>query len=405
MGQLVDQMRPSLQIQGVLLIGAALTSELSTTLLSRQFKRTLRSFSATVSRGPCSGTMPLLQPSNIQELNQLVNVINKQAVIVNQLSKELQTANTNLQTSEQQHRLLADNALDVITLLDERHQITYISPSIEQLRGWTPHEAISQPLWEQMKAMSWQELQQILKHIEQARQANKPLPRFRLELELTHKDSGWVWADATISCMVSDDNLHVATLMVYRSINEQKKTEGQLRLQANTDELTGLLNRRAMLVHTNELLSRFNHNHLNEKQPNRHSPREIPALLFCDLDLFKTINDSFGHAVGDAVLQITAQRIRNMIREQDTAARIGGDELVVILNGVCHITAALNIATKIQQAIAEPIVLENQRVSITASMGIALARAGEDSQSLIARADQGMYEAKRSGRGRIIQID
>jgi PAS domain S-box-containing protein len=226
-------MGPSLQILALLLIGAALASELSTTLLSRQFKRILRSFSATVSRGQSRGTMPLLQPSNIQELNGLVRVINKQAVIVNQLSQELQTANANLRISEQQHRLLADNALDVITIMDDRHQITYISPSIEQVRGWTPHEAISRPLCEQMKPMGWQEMQQILNRIEQARQANEPLPKFRLELELTHKVSGWIWADTTISCMVSDDNQHVATLMVYRNISEQKKTESQLRRQLN----------------------------------------------------------------------------------------------------------------------------------------------------------------------------
>ena len=256
-----------------------------------------------------------------------------------------------------------------------------------------------------MKQTSWQELQQILNRIEQARQANEPLPRFRIELELTHKYSGWVWVDATISCMVNDDNLHVATSMAYRSICEQKKTEHQLRLQAHTDELTGLLNRRAMLLHVDKILDDFNLKSSQTKPSDDLSSSEIPALLFCDLDLFKEINDSFGHAVGDAVLQITAQRIRHMIREQDRAARIGGDELVVIFQGISHIKAALHIARQIQQAISEPIATANKRVSITVSMGLALARPGEDSQSLIARADQGMYQAKRSGRGRIIQIE
>jgi diguanylate cyclase (GGDEF)-like protein/PAS domain S-box-containing protein len=332
-------------------------------------------------------------------------VINKQAVIANQLSEELQTANNNLRISEQQHRLLADHALDVITIMDDRHHVTYISPSIEQLRVWTPHEGISQPLCRQMKAAGWQEFQRILQHIEQARQTNEPLPRFRLELEMTHKHSGLVWTDATISCMVSDDNQHVATLMVYRNISDQKRRESKLLEQAHTDELSGLLNRRAMLAYTNELLNHFNHNNVNREHPYPPSSSEIPALLFCDLDLFKDINDRFGHAVGDAVLQVTAQRIIHMIREQDTAARIGGDELVVILNGVSHIQAALSIARKIQMAIAEPIVLESQRVSMTASMGITLARPGEDPESLIARSDQAMDQAKRLGRGRIFQIE
>lgn len=404
MGQLVDQMRPSLQIMALLLIGAALASELSTSLLSRQFKRTLRSFSQTVRRSHSISTMPLLQPSNIQELNGLVKVINEQAVIVNQLSQELQTANTNLRISEQQHRLLADHAHDVITLLDNRHHITYVSPSIEQLRGWTPDEARNLPLREQLKPDGWQTIQQILKRIEQARQANKSLPRFRLELEQSHRSSGWVWTDASISCMVDENNRHVATMMVYRNISDQKKVESQLRHQAHTDELTGLLNRRAILAYINDLLSHFNHKSVNQDDSSSHPPGESPALLFCDLDLFKDINDRLGHAVGDAVLQVTAQRIRRMIREQDSAARIGGDELVVVLNGVPDAGTAHSIGRAIQQAISEPIVLKDQRVVITASVGITLARPGESVESLMARADQGMYQAKRSGYGHMIQI-
>ena len=394
MEKLVDQMRPPLQIMGLLLIGAALASEFSTTLLSRQFKRTLRSFSAKARLGESSNTMPLLQPSNIQEINGLVNIINEKAMIVNQLSEELRSVNANLKISEQQHRLLADNAQDVITIMDERHQITYISPSIEQLRGWSPQEAMRQPLCDQLKPSGWQEMQSIQKRIEQARQARRPLPRFRLELEQSHKHSGWIWTDATISCMVSEDNQHVATLMVTRNISEQKLVEQQLREQAHTDELTGLLNRRAFLAHTNQRLTQFNQHHASG----------TPALLFCDLDLFKEINDSFGHAMGDTVLRITAQRIRQMLGQQDVAARIGGDELVVVLHNVPNSTAALALARRIQQGIAEPIGLEQRTVSITASVGVTLARPGEGLDSLLARADQGMYQAKRSGRGSMTEI-
>jgi diguanylate cyclase (GGDEF)-like protein/PAS domain S-box-containing protein len=394
-GQLIGQLGPPLRILALLLIGAALASELFTTLLSLQFTHILRSFSSTTKRGASSDSMPLLQTSNIQELNGLINVINDQAKIVNHLTEELNLANDNLRTSEQQHRLLADNAPDVITIWDERNQITYISPAIKQLRGWSPEEAMNLPLRDQLKPSGWQEIQAIQARIEQALKTNQPLPRFRLELEQSHREGGWVWTDATMSCMVNEANQYIATLMVYRNISDQKNTEQALRAQALTDHLTGLLNRRALVEYANQLLKEFN----------QHQSDQTPAFLFCDLDFFKEVNDSLGHAAGDAVLQITAQRMLGILREHDKAARIGGDEIVVVLNGVPDIAAALTVAAKIQHVIATPMLLETGTTSISASIGVTLARPGDDAETLMNRADRGMYRAKQSGRGRTMAID
>lgn len=127
--------------------------------------------------------------------------------------------------------------------------------------------------------------------------------------------------------------------------------------------------------------------------------------MFCDLDFFKEVNDSLGHAAGDAVLQITAQRMLGILREHDKAARIGGDEIVVVLNGVPDIAAALTVAAKIQHVIATPMLLETGTTSISASIGVTLARPGDDAETLMNRADRGMYRAKQSGRGRTMAID
>ena len=120
------------------------------------------------------------------------------------------------------------------------------------------------------------------------------------------------------------------------------------------------------------------------KEFNQRQSDQIVAFLFCDLDCCKEINASLGHSVGDAVLEITAQPMLSILREQDKAARIAGDEIVVILNGGPEITAVLTAVTKIQHTLARP---------------------GEDAEPLINRADQGKHRAKRSGRGRTMASD
>ena len=171
-----------------------------------------------------------------------------------------------------------------------------------------------------------------------------------------------------------------------------REREQQLRQRASTDELTGLLNRRELLEQLEVLLA----------DGDRRHGRGTLALLFCDLDLFKEINDSLGHAAGDLVLRSVAERIRRAIRRDDLAARMGGDEMVVVLRSVADLEAAVALAGKVGSAIAEPISGDGLQARITASIGVTLARSGEDVDGLMARADLAMYEAKKAGRNRVI---
>ena len=171
-----------------------------------------------------------------------------------------------------------------------------------------------------------------------------------------------------------------------------QEREQKLQRRANFDDLTGLLNRRELLERLESLLS-----------ASRRRDDDELGLLFLDLDLFKQINDSLGHAAGDTVLRTVAERVRNRLRKGDLAGRMGGDEFVVVLSGLKDLAAATTVAETIAAAIQQPIHGSDFEIVISASLGVTLARPGEALDDLMARADTAMYEAKQNSQ-RIVPI-
>jgi len=184
----------------------------------------------------------------------------------------------------------------------------------------------------------------------------------------------------------------VARLRLLRDGDGLSGEEVQRRLRC--DDLTDLLNRREVLGRIDQL----------QRQERRHG--QWVAILFCDLDGFKTINDRFGHACGDTVLRLVAERLQGRLRASDLAARIGGDELLVVLDGVRDLSDAREVAEALRRAVAQPLELGEGRGSIvpTLSVGVTLARPGEETHQLLDRADQAMYRAKRNGRNQVMTI-
>lgn len=299
-----------------------------------------------------------------------------------------------LRQSEQQHRLLADNALDVITICDPTGRPTYISPSIEKVRGWSVAEAMLLPMDQHLKPEGSTFVRNSLAQTREAVQAALPLPNFRVELQQSHKNGSWIWTDVTSSCIVDETGTYIGTMLVYRDITERKRLEAELQQRAASDDLTGLLNRRALIEQLEARLS----------PSDRGGGTQGLALLFCDLDRFKEINDTLGHTVGDAILQITAGRICRCLRSGDLAARMGGDEIVVALPEIANQEAALIIAETISRAVSQPITVMEAQIVITASIGVTLARPQEELDELMARADQGMYQAKQAGRNCVTSL-
>ena len=123
------------------------------------------------------------------------------------------------------------------------------------------------------------------------------------------------------------------------------------------------------------------------------------GVLYIDLDGFKPVNDTWGHATGDRVLKTVAGRLTQALRETDSVARVGGDEFVAILGPVATESDAISVAGRVLTTVAMPMDLGNAWVELSASIGIALyPNHGEDAQSLLQRADTAMYQAKRSGK-------
>ncbi|MDP9441861.1 MAG: EAL domain-containing protein [Actinomycetota bacterium] len=183
---------------------------------------------------------------------------------------------------------------------------------------------------------------------------------------------------------------HLDGAMLWRSVRysvERKQVQEQLAHAALHDPLTGLPNRAL-------LRDRL------ERALRRSQPRSSAvALLFVDIDRFKLINDTFGHAAGDRLLVLTAQRLVEAVRAGDTVARFGGDEFVVLLEGVSGEVDALGMAERLARATEQPVVVDGTELVVTLSTGIAVAAAGDgDGEDLLRRADTALYRAKQDGR-------
>lgn len=178
-----------------------------------------------------------------------------------------------------------------------------------------------------------------------------------------------------------------ANMRLQQEIQERRQAEEQVRHLANHDPLTDLPNRRLLEDRLAQALAATKRN------------GGQVAVLFIDLDFFKPINDSLGHRVGDLLLQAIAKRMRGLLREVDTVARVGGDEFVIVLPDIHSHEAVGEIAQRILDAMIYPYAIEGNQLNVTPSIGISLSPAdGMEVTALLDRADSAMYEAKQAGR-------
>ena len=167
----------------------------------------------------------------------------------------------------------------------------------------------------------------------------------------------------------------------------RKSLEDRLQRLAQVDPLTGLTNRRELERRVRQSLARAQRHH------------QSCGLLYVDLDRFKVINDTHGHHVGDVVLTTVAERLITSVREYDTVGRLGGDEFAVLLDGIADEQEAIMIAERVLRSVQEPVLVDDESLQVSTSIGVAIAPAqGRTVTELLRAADAGMYRAKNAGR-------
>ncbi len=289
-----------------------------------------------------------------------------------------------LAASEERFRLLTENSNDVI-IRSTSGVMRWVSPSLTMVLGWDPAD------WVGRGYEDFTHPDDISPVQEPRNEVRRGVPQV-VTMRLRAKNGDYHWAEVHGEPFFNAQGELDGTVARFRVVDAEVAARQELEHLARFDPLTGVLNRKEILHKLSGMSARTRR------------PGQQTALLFCDIDRFKEINDNYGHAAGDEVLRTLAERINAAVRDEDYVARIGGDELLVILTAVHGLDDATAVAEKIRDAASVSIGLEHARVTTTLSIGVTLMRTGETVDALVERADRAMYEAKQGGRNRVISM-
>ncbi len=281
---------------------------------------------------------------------------------------------------------LVENASDIITVFGPDGRLQHQSPSVEQVLGYRADEFITDPWF----LVHPGDLARVTRYVAEA--LTNPGIHSAIEIRMRHRDGRWRYLEAVATTM--RDETEVSGLVVTsRDITDRKVVEDALARQAFYDPVTNLANRNLFAGRLGQALM------AGERG------RSGVAVLFLDLDGFKLVNDSLGHAAGDWLLTTAAQRLTGCVRPGDLVARFGGDEFTVLLERIAYPETAIRIAEQIVKEFRRPFVLDDRQVFVGASVGIAMR--GPDAprvraDDLIREADTALYAAKAAGKGRAV---
>jgi len=286
-----------------------------------------------------------------------------------------------LRDSEARYRLMAENSTDLITRTSMRGIFLYVSDASRRLLGFEPAELVGTSAYDIIHEEDRDEVRHLSKLINDAGPTT-------FSYRVHRKDGSLIWFETTSRSVRNPATGHLDEIIcVSRDVSERKRAEEQIEFQAYHDALTGLPNRRLFrdrltvaLAHARRLQSTL-------------------AVMFLDLDRFKYVNDTLGHSLGDEMLKAVAARLQAALREEDSIARMGGDEFTILLPELKTPEHAASVAQKLLDAVAQPMRIEETELFITTSIGIALFPSdGDTAELLLKNADHAMYRAKDAGR-------
>lgn len=291
-----------------------------------------------------------------------------------------------IKESEQLFRTMADFTYDWEYWLGTDGEFIYTSPSCKRITGYPPEKFYAEPDT-YLDIIHPDDREMMRKHLEEEMPSHQA-HQMDFRLITAYGEEKWIMH----SCQLvhDEEGQPLGRRASNRDITQRKMAEQHLKEIATHDPLTRLPNRNLLMDRLIQVLARSKRN------------QKKAAVLFIDLDHFKEINDTLGHEAGDKVLIECAKRMTKMLREEDTVARMGGDEFVIILQDINDINDAEIIAEKIINSIDNPIWIaedENLKCTVGASIGISIfPEDGNDAGTMISRADSAMYEAKNSGK-------
>ncbi|SNB47298.1 EAL domain-containing protein [Geobacter sp. DSM 9736] len=285
-----------------------------------------------------------------------------------------------LRKSEERYKYLFQNANDPIFVIDPKLAFIGVNNRAINIFGYTHDEFLQMNILDLFPSEQAPRVRAELKK----RERGDSSPMFTGTM--LAKSGDYLDVEISSSALREGTRL-VGSIHIVRDITEHRKMEEAIRFQATHDILTGLANRVLFMDHLT----------MSIKQGLRFN--ETQAVMFLDLDRFKSINDTLGHATGDKLLKAVSERLRGCVRETDTVARIGGDEYNILLNQIAHVDDAAAVAQKILVALNKPFFIEDVELRISISIGISIfPYDGKDAETLLKNADIALYHAKDRGK-------
>jgi len=295
----------------------------------------------------------------------------------NAMTADLAGLYSRLELEGRERGAILQSSFDGIALADKSGTLIYDNPGMQRLFGYSVREVPSlAALADRIFATAEDRQSFVVNLMNDMAQEDPPERVF----SFLHRDGGQCWCRMKVSRMPGG-----RVVINAQDVSALKVSEERVRHMALHDSLTGLPNRQLFVDRLKQALRRARRNNTGV------------GLLFVDLDKFKSLNDTYGHAHGDRVLMETALRLKACVRESDTVARLGGDEFVIVLPDLAGVKHAEAVAEKVLAALFDPEVAEG-KIFLGASVGLACyPEHGQDQDSLLGRADAAMYAAKRAG--------
>jgi len=281
---------------------------------------------------------------------------------------------------EARFRALVQHSSDVIFIVDIDSTVRFVSPAAFEILGRQEEDLLGRTLMDLIHPEDTAHALRLLTHA-----ATRAHDAPRGECRLQHGDGHWILMEHVATNLL-EERIVNGIVLNSRDVSEREELQRRLTHQAFHDPLTNLANRTLFVDRTDHAM--------------RRSARDLSqvALLFIDLDDFKKVNDSLGHATGDALLVAVSERLRATLRDGDTLARLGGDEFGLLLEDCGGLERATDVADRVRRSLREPIVLQGKDIFARVSVGIASAADASSSAELMRNADLAMYIAK--GRGK-----